>query len=532
MKRLFKYMLCLLVVGLTMVSCSKDDTFSASPGIATSDRAINYSASAGTMLTRGIATTSDNYLKQIKDFQVRSYFTSDNSLYIGTNDNGTIRGTTIFGDGNNNWSKESTEQNDFWPKDESLDFYAITPATNNNYSFNGGNLTYTVPAENSAQVDVMVAKANNQSINTNNGIVDLNFEHVLSQMRFKLISDDVHTIIVKSIKVHNLNNVVPIQLSSIVPDQPSTSFSDYTIKLSSPVSKTKSTEPENCYDDDGVLLVAPQDITGWEDKKDIDYANTNHETYLEIECQIKKGDKYILGGDGSYERTYVPLSGTIEAGKCYTYILSLNSGGKNHNGDFQLSTIKYSVQATEWTNIDRNVSSYEAVDLGLPSGTKWCNKNLGASTIYDLGSRYAFGEVETKDIFTDSNYRFGKKPYTKYNSTDNLTELEPEDDAATVNLGSNWKIPTENQLIELNRECKIQTIKVKNISYLKFTGPNGNYILMPYGNNNGLGVSYASSQLVDGFWATADGIDDSYESFDFQENTGREAGCLVRPVSK
>ena len=90
------------------------------------------------------------------------------------------------------------------------------------------------------------------------------------------------------------------------------------------------------------------------------------------------------------------------------------------------------------------------------------------------------------------------------------------------------KRQTNTQLIY----CKSMNYNLFSKHYLKFTGPNGNYILMPYGNNNGLGVMYASSQLVDGLWATADGIDDSYESFDFQENTGREAGCLVRPVSK
>ena len=86
-----------------------------------------------------------------------------------------------------------------------------------------------------------------------------------------------------------------------------------------------------------------------------------------------------------------------------------------------------------------DANGIEYVDLGLPSGTLWA-KNA-------LENEYKWGEVETTDPF---NYKFGEYPnWTKYNATDGLTTLEPEDDAAHVNMGGDWRMPTYDDFIEL-----------------------------------------------------------------------------------
>ena len=101
------------------------------------------------------------------------------------------------------------------------------------------------------------------------------------------------------------------------------------------------------------------------------------------------------------------------------------------------------------------------VDLGLPSGTLWATCNIGATKPEEYGDYYAWGETQTKNVYNWSIYMYCNGDYnqlTKYcnNSylgnngfTDNLTTLEPSDDAATVNWGSGWRTPTKEQWEEL-----------------------------------------------------------------------------------
>ena len=55
--------------------------------------------------------------------------------------------------------------------------------------------------------------------------------------------------------------------------------------------------------------------------------------------------------------------------------------------------------------------------------------------------------------FSIADYKFSidgsYTNYSKYNASDSKTVLDPEDDAAHVNMGGNWRMPTENEFIEL-----------------------------------------------------------------------------------
>lgn len=99
---------------------------------------------------------------------------------------------------------------------------------------------------------------------------------------------------------------------------------------------------------------------------------------------------------------------------------------------------------------------YEAIDLGLPSGTLWCSCNVGASSPEEYGGYFAWGEIEPNKAtaYTQDNYRFyngetESGEYSKYNSNDELEELELVDDAANVLMGGDWHIPTNLQAQEL-----------------------------------------------------------------------------------
>ena len=111
--------------------------------------------------------------------------------------------------------------------------------------------------------------------------------------------------------------------------------------------------------------------------------------------------------------------------------------------------------------------NYIMIDLGLPSGTLWADRNIGATDIYDGGKLFQWGDPTPYDIpehtngtITEGQKMFRWKDYkwnpsgdgstfTKYNNTDRKTTLDPEDDAARVNMGHKWKMPTQEQVAEL-----------------------------------------------------------------------------------
>ena len=121
------------------------------------------------------------------------------------------------------------------------------------------------------------------------------------------------------------------------------------------------------------------------------------------------------------------------------------------------------------------------VDLGLPSGTKWCKYNLGGKGEDYYGALYSWGELEAKDTYYDCSYKYyaaytdwskykegedkfryscehvicdltkycpsSKRGYQGYH--DKYIHLLPEDDAATQMLDSRFKIPSEKDFKEL-----------------------------------------------------------------------------------
>ena len=136
----------------------------------------------------------------------------------------------------------------------------------------------------------------------------------------------------------------------------------------------------------------------------------------------------------------------------------------------------------------------ESVDLGLPSGTKWATCNVGAESPEDYGDYFAWGETQPKEDYSWSTYKWcngSVYELTKYcqrsdlgynGFTDTLTELLPEDDAATANWGSEWQMPSQSQLEELFNDNYTTTewTKQNGVNGRKITSKsNGNTIFLP-----------------------------------------------------
>lgn len=136
-------------------------------------------------------------------------------------------------------------------------------------------------------------------------------------------------------------------------------------------------------------------------------------------------------------------------------------------------------------------TTHEYVDLGLPSGTLWATCNVGANTPEEYGDYFAWGDTSGKDYYDYSNYKYCNGSFTSFTKyctmseygyngfTDDKTVLDPEDDAATVNMGSSWCTPSRNQLSELIGQCTKKWTQQNGVDGFLFTGPNGNTLFLP-----------------------------------------------------
>lgn len=127
------------------------------------------------------------------------------------------------------------------------------------------------------------------------------------------------------------------------------------------------------------------------------------------------------------------------------------------------------------------INPLEYVDFGLPSGTIWSTKNVGANKAEDFGNYYAWGEVETKDSYTDNNYKWGKRNHNTKYQNDNRYRLEVQDDAASMNLGAQWRMPTKAQFEELNSKCNVEWTQLNGVDGYLFVlkGDNSKSIFIP-----------------------------------------------------
>jgi len=137
-----------------------------------------------------------------------------------------------------------------------------------------------------------------------------------------------------------------------------------------------------------------------------------------------------------------------------------------------------------------DATTLQWVDLGLPSGLLWADRNVGADKPEDYGNYYAWGETAPKEAYNWSTYAHGNDGYalTKYCSqsnygldgfTDNLTTLEASDDAATVNLGDGARTPTEVEWQELLDNTSGSWTTRNEVYGCLLTASNGKSLFLP-----------------------------------------------------
>lgn len=155
----------------------------------------------------------------------------------------------------------------------------------------------------------------------------------------------------------------------------------------------------------------------------------------------------------------------------------------------------------------------KAVDLGLPSGIKWANMNVGASSPEEYGTYYAWGEVRSKRYYGDysNNKHLDNTSIHKYNYLplensipDYLLLLQSEDDAATVNLGTKWRMPTDEEMQELIDNCEFvkDTLNGTRGYIVRNKTGEGSSIFLPFAGS----IEYGRHRLFPGtkacYWSS------------------------------
>ncbi len=176
------------------------------------------------------------------------------------------------------------------------------------------------------------------------------------------------------------------------------------------------------------------------------------------------------------------------------------------------------------------INGHDAVDLGL--SVKWATCNIGANSPEEYGDYYAWGETSTKFFYTKDN-----------SATENIKVSEMSGDAtydvARAQWGWTWRLPTESEIVELDKCCTWVWTNQGGHNGYRVTGPNGNFIFLPAaGYRNESSLSRAGSDGT--YWSSTPHESDSSYSYDLnfysssprRDYYRRYHGHGVRPVSE
>ena len=132
------------------------------------------------------------------------------------------------------------------------------------------------------------------------------------------------------------------------------------------------------------------------------------------------------------------------------------------------------------------------VDLGLPSGLLWADRNVGADTPEEYGDYCAWGEKGMKEVYNFNYYGYcvgyfdkltkycNNPEYGNDGFTDTLTTLQPEDDVARQRYGGKAHVPTKQEWQELIDNTTYEWAEQDGVAGYLFTSmKNGSTLFLP-----------------------------------------------------
>ena len=158
-----------------------------------------------------------------------------------------------------------------------------------------------------------------------------------------------------------------------------------------------------------------------------------------------------------------------------------------------------------------------AIDLGLPSGTKWACCNVGASSPEQYGGYYAWGETSEKSVYYWDTYAYYNDNTGFINIGSDIAGTQY--DVAHVRMGGSWRMPSHKQQMELMSYCTRQWTQQNGVNGILVTGPSGGQIFLP-----AAGVRFGDCLYSDGpygyYWSSSLNPGSDGHAYDLAFNSG------------
>lgn len=188
-----------------------------------------------------------------------------------------------------------------------------------------------------------------------------------------------------------------------------------------------------------------------------------------------------------------------------------------------------------------------AIDLGLPSGTKWACCNVGATTPEGYGGYYAWGETSEKSMYNQVTYQYctGEDTYGDgwYNVNLSYQNIGSDIagtsyDVAHVRMGGSWQMPSTAQQKELIDNCTMTWTQQNDVNGILVKGKNGGQLFLPaagirwYSDLNDAGSDgyYWSSSLSPNSSSDVYYLGFKFGGWPWSDYYGRYGGHVVRAV--
>ena len=257
---------------------------------------------------------------------------------------------------------------------------------------------------------------------------------------------------------------------------------------------------------------------------------------LKVDVQLTDAiDKTVTYTSDNEDVASVNSTGMITAGNIGTANITVATDDGNFSANILVHVLGNYARITR--SLTDEGRAAQAVDLGLPSGTLWADRNIGASSESELGQWFYWGDVfQPEDsVFTEDKY----KTLGAYKANADIAHTRF--DMATLLWGGEWQLPTKAQIQELINGC---TFIPENGGYRATSKSDPTKsILLPYTancdhrgwvrgyNNYGWGC----------YWSSTPEANNKADYFYFNEYdvislnagyapTDRFAGISVRPV--
>ena len=377
-----KTSLCMLFAGLLLVGCSADEEIATISNSASN--AISFNVVSNNPQTK--AATIINKPDDLKYHKLEVFAFKNGTYYMGsegTEGEWKDHGVELMYK-SNSWIYTDPNAIYYWPHQEALDFYAVSPSE----VIPSGSLNYVSIASESkcfsclladdkkdAQVDAMYAMhLGVKKDDTMNGTVQLQFKHALSQIVFNAKKNDKSQTVnveIQGIRLCNVMNAGTFTFPTSNRDKgnwaPSTlSRSFYNIEFVSdaPIVVAPGTEVTNLSGGKPLLCI-PQVLMPWNhlssnsiEDKGGDITDKNETSFLRIECKIYDDDHYFVGSANGWGYTYVPFGATWEEGKRYVYTLCFGAGYDENGKEIDIVPITFDAEVTDWVESRNDINNF------------------------------------------------------------------------------------------------------------------------------------------------------------------------------